>query len=518
MRIQNSIRNIVFSLSNNIVTSLLGFISRTIFIYTLGQSYLGISALLQNVFGLLSISELGISTAIGFSLYKPLAENNKKLVSTLMTIYKKAYRIIAIFILILGIVLYNYLDFFVEPSQQPKEIVYIYFMYLINIVIGYFLSYKTTLISSDQKAYELVPIQIKINTLTLLIQIVYLLVFKEYLGYLGIQILSSILVNFVQNRFITKKYYDINFKSNDKLPVNERKIIAKNISGLMIAKLGDFCVNSTDNLIISKFVDLASVAIYSNYILLRNLVNGYIGILFGSITAGFGNLVAEGNEKKSLEIFNVLFFISFIIYSFEAVSFICLLNPFIKDLWIGSEYIFPFNTVLLIVINNYLTGLRMPIITMKSAAGIYLEDAWVPFGFAIINLGASIVLGKYFGVFGVILGSIIGSLCTADWYRPIVIFKKVFKISSWNYFKNYIKYIILGGFYMIISVYICNLIIYHNIWVNFILKCIICIIVPNIFTIMLFHNTKEFKYLFNIVQSTISSINIKKIKEKFNEN
>lgn len=501
MRLQNSIKNIIFNLSNNIITSILGFISRTIFIYTLGKSYLGISALLQNVFGLLAISELGLSTAIGFSLYKPLAEKNNRLVNTLMTIYKKAYRVIGVVILFLGIILYKYLDFFVDPNQQPKEILYIYFLYLANIVVGYFLSYKTTLISSDQKGYKLVPIQIKISVITLLVQIVYLLLFKEYLGYLAIQIISSILMNYIQNRFITKQYDYINFNSKDKLPKEEKILIIKNISGLMITKIGDFCVNSTDNLIISKFVDLASVAIYSNYILIREMINGYIRILFNSITASLGNLIAEGDEKKSLEVFNIIFFISFVVYSFEAVSFICLFNPFIEDLWIGKDYLFSFNIVLAIVINNYLTGLRVPIITMKSAAGIYIEDAWVPFGFAIINLGASIILGKYLGVFGVILGSIIGSLCTADWFRPIIIFKKVFKVSVWNYFKNYFKYILLGCLYMFISVEICNMIIIPNIFIKFILKCFVCLIVPNLISIVLFFNTSEFRYLFNIVKN-----------------
>ena len=516
MRVENSIKNIISSLCSNIVTSLLGFISRTIFIYTLGKSYLGISALLQNVFGLLAISELGISTAIGFSLYKPLAENNNKLISTLMTIYKKAYRIIAITILFLGIILYNYLDFFVNPNQQPKEIFYIYFLYLINIVIGYFLSYKTTLISSDQKAYKLVPIQIKLNIVTILIQILYLLIFKDYLGYLTIQILSSILINVIQNRFITKEYNYLNFSSKDKLPTEEKRIIIKNMFGLMAAKLGDFCVNSTDNLIISKFVDLASVAIYSNYIMIRNLVNGYIGILFGAITSSFGNLVAEGNEKKSLELFNTLFFLSFMLYSFEAVSFLCLFNPFIGDLWIGKEYLFSMNIVLAIVINNYLTGLRMPIITMKSAAGIYAEDAWVPFGFAIMNLGASIVLGKYWGVFGVIVGSIICSICTADWFRPIVVFKKVFKVSYWNYFKNYFKYIILGFAYMFISVEICNIISISNIFINFILRCFVCVFVPNTITILLFFKTPEFKYLYNVFSNMFLSKIVSKFRRKEN--
>ena len=250
--------------------------------------------------------------------------------------------------------------------------------------------------------------------------------------------------------------------------------------------------------------------------MIRNLVNGYIGILFGAITSSFGNLVAEGNDKKSLEVFNILFFLSFILYSFEAVSFLCLFNPFIGNLWIGKEYLFPMHVVLAIVINNYLTGLRMPIITMKSAAGIYAEDAWVPFGFAIINLGASIILGKYWGVFGVIVGSIIGSICTADWFRPIVVFKKVFKVSSWNYFKNYFKYIILGFAYMFISIEICNIISVSNIFIDFILRCFVCVFVPNIITILLFFKTPEFKYLYNVFSNMFLSKIVSKFRRKEN--
>lgn len=508
MRLEKSIKNILHSLSNNIVTSLLGFISRTVFIYTLGAEYLGISGLLQNVFGLLAISELGLSTAIGFSLYKPIANNDTKLISTLMTLYKKAYRVIGVFILLLGIVLYNYLDFFVEESQLPNEIFYIYFMYLTNIVVSYFFSYKTTLISSDQNAYKLVPIQIKVTTITTILQIIYLLIFKNYLGFLALQICSSILINILQNRFITKQYINIDFNSKDKLPKEEVRIIKRNIFGLMATKIGDFCVNSTDNLIISKYVDLISVGIYSNYILLRNLVNGYIAITFRSITSSFGNLVAKESNEKCLEIFNNLFFISFVLYSFEAVCFICLFNPFI-EMWIGNEYLFSFPIVAVIVLNNYLTGLRIPIITIKHAAGIHIEDAWVPFGFALVNLIASIVFARKFGVFGVILGSIIGSMLTADWYRPIVVFKKVFKASSWNYFKAYLKYVLLGIIYMSITYYVCKYIVISNVFISFILKGVVCILIPNLTTILLFHNKKEFKYIKNILVNLVTNKSIK---------
>ena len=513
MRTKTAIKNIIFSLTNNIATSILGFISRTVFIYVLGSTYLGISGLLQNIFGLLAISELGLSTAIGFSLYKPLANNDTKLISILMTIYKKAYRIIGFFILFTGIIMYKYIDFFVDVKQLPSEITYIYYMYLINIVVGYFISYKQVLILSDQSSYKLVPIQMKINISTTIIQITYLIVFRNYIGYLSLQIISSIILNYIQNRYITKQYGHINFNSKDKLPKEEFNIIKKNVVGLMITKLGDFCVNSTDNLIISKFIDLVSVGLYSNYILLRELVNGYIRIIFSNITSSFGNLIAKEDEKKCLEIFDVLFFISFAIYSFEAVSLVCLYNQFI-EIWIGKEYLFSFDIVLAIVTNNYLTGLRIPILTMKSAAGIYSEDAWVPFGFAIINLVSSIILVNKFGVLGVVIGSIIGSLLTADWYRPVVIFKKVFKKSVIHYFKRYILYLALGGIYMKICIEICNSISLNNLIINLIVKGIVCAIVPNLITIILFYKTNEFKYVINIIKLTIYNIKFKNFNKK----
>jgi len=511
MRTKTAIKNIIFSLTNNIATSILGFISRTVFIYVLGSTYLGISGLLQNIFGLLAISELGLSTAIGFSLYKPLANNDTKLISILMTIYKKAYRIIGSLILFAGIIMYKYIDFFVDVQQLPSEITYIYYMYLINIVAGYFISYKQVLILSDQSSYKLVPIQMKINISTTIVQIIYLIVFRNYIGYLALQIISSIILNYIQNRYITKQYEHINFNSKDKLPKEEFNIIKKNVAGLMITKLGDFCVNSTDNLIISKFINLVSVGLYSNYILLRELVNGYIRIIFNNITASFGNLIAKENEKKCLEVFNVLFFISFVIYSFEAVALVCLYNPFI-EIWIGKEYLFSFDIVIAIVINNYLTGLRVPIITMKSAAGIYAEDAWVPFGFSIINLVASVILVTKFGILGVVLGSIIGSLLTADWYRPLAVYKKVFKTSVIHYFKRYIVYLGLGSIYMKICIELCNIISLNNSIINLIIKSIICIIVPNLITIILFYKTDEFKYVINIIKSIIYNKQLKIMK------
>ncbi|MDO5311557.1 MAG: oligosaccharide flippase family protein [Clostridia bacterium] len=490
-RIENSAKNITFTLGNNILTSLLGIISRTVFIATLGSDYLGLAGLLTNILGFLSISELGIATAIGFSLYRPLAEHDYDTVSSLMSIYRRAYRVIAAIVFVCGIGLFFFLDFFIPVEQQPPETDFAYFAFLISTVSGYLFSYKTTLINSDNQAYRIASIQMAASVIQTVLQIIVLLLFKSYVVYLVAHIGCSIVSMLVQNRFITKMYAQVNFYCRDKLSKTMQTELERNIGGLIIGKIGDYLINSTDNLIITKLVSLTATGIYSNYLLIRNMVNGYISTIFSGIAASMGNVVAVESDERKLEIFDTLMFCAFFVYSFEAVCFFCLFNPFIGDIWLGKEYLFDSFTVFIIVINNYLTGLRMPLITMKGAAGKYMEDAWIPFAFAGINLISSIILVKYIGVAGVFLGTIIGSLLTADWYRPIVIYRSVFHAPIRKYFSRYLLYVILGLGYMAGAYGLCSLVNTPFVFVNFVLKCIIAVCVPVLLNVVLFYRTAE---------------------------
>ena len=492
-RLENSIKNLFLSLGNNLFSSLLGLVSRTVFIYILGTEYLGLAGLLGNVLGFLTISELGIATAIGFSLYKPLAEKDYKSISALMSVYRRAYAVIGCIVLISGIALFFSLDFFISPDQQPTGTEVAYFAFLLNTVVGYFLSYKTTLISSDNQAFRLVPINMGMNIIQTIAQIAVLLLFRNYTVYLAIQMVGSIIIMFLQNRYITKKYEKVDFYSKEQLRPEVKIQLKRNIGGLVIAKMGDYLVNSTDNLIITKLVSLSATGIYSNYLLIRNLVNGYIATIFSSLTASLGNIVAvESNERKK-EVFDIMMFCAYFIYSFEAVCFLCLFNPFIGDIWLGKEYIFDTSTVLIIVINNYLTGLRIPLITMKGAAGTYMEDAWIPFAFAGVNLVASVIFVKWMGVAGVFLGTIVGSMLTADWYRPVIIYRKVFHASVVSYYKRYILYVILGFLNMIVAYWLCSLMNTSLVFLDFILKVLISALTPLIINSVLFYRTEEFK-------------------------
>lgn len=504
-RLEKSVKNIILSFGSSTLNSVLTFISRTVFIMFLGKEYLGLSGLLMNVLGFLSITELGFSSAIGFSLYKPLAEGDKKTVSSLMTLYRKVYRIVAIVVAISGILLYFSLDFFIPLVQQPTGTDFAYFAFLFNIVVGYLFSYKVTLIGSDNQAYQLVPISAGFMILQTIGQIIVLFIFKNYIIYLVVQIICNIASMIVQNRYVTKKYKDINFYSTESLKEEDKQVIKRNIGGLVIAKIGDYLVNSTDNLIITKLVSLSATGIYSNYLMIRNIINGFIANLFAGITASMGNIVAVESDEKKLEVFNTMLFFSFFVYSFEAVCFMCLFNPFIGEIWLGKDYIFDTFTVFIIVLNNFLTGLRIPLITMKNVAGKYMEDVWIPFGFSGVNLVASIFLVKYLGVAGVFLGTIVGSLCTADWYRPIVIYKHVFHVSVIQYYKQYIKYVVLGIGYMAIAYWLCSFVNFKMAIFSFVIKCFISVLVPIIFNCLLFFKTSEFQLVLSMGKRLVIS-------------
>lgn len=265
-------------------------------------------------------------------------------------------------------------------------------------------------------------------------------------------------------------------------------------------KLGDYCINGTDNIIISMFLSVAVVGYYSNYLMLLNLIGGYIGMIFSSMTASMGNVIAtEGNEKR-LEIFENINFLGFWLYSFSAICFYNLLNPFI-ELWLGKEYLLSQHVVLVLVLNNYMAWMRIPPYTVKSANGLYSEDQFVPIIQSILNLVISVVLAKSIGLIGVFIGTAVSGILPSL-YRPYLIYKKVFKTTSIFYYIEYCKNMSL----MIgLSFFIYYLIEILNIGgvIGFIINLIICILVPNVVYLLIFRKKREFVYIYNIFKSIL---------------
>lgn len=446
-RLKNSVLNSIAASSVQIFNILLKFIVQTVFIHQLGAVYLGINGLFVNILSILSFAELGIGTAITYSLYKPLAENDQKAITGIMNYFKKAYNYIGFFVAILGMALLPFLPYLIGKTQIPLKSIYIiYILYLLNSVVSYFFTYKRTLLIADQKGYISVINQLLFSIIQIVIQIIILFLFKSYLGYLVTQILCTIFSNIVISNKVNKVYGFLGEYKDEKITSIERKTIKKNTIGMMGSKVGGIVVNGTDNLVISSFVGVVWVGLYSNYFLIVNSVSLVLTQLVTSISASIGNLVVlEKNTTKQKDIYSQHNYINLILILFSSSMLINLLNPFI-NIWIGREYLLSNFTVIIIVLNFIVTQSRQTAITFITSFGLFSRIGIKSILEAFSNLILSLIFVAYFklGVAGVLLGTMISNVLINMWYEPYIVYKYGFKTPlTVAYFFRLIGYILL---------------------------------------------------------------------------
>ncbi len=518
MRRERAIKNVITALISNIIVLLFGFITQKIFIITLGDEYLGLNSLLTNVVSMLAIVELGVGSAIIYNLYEPIAKKDNKTITSLLAFYKKTYNIVALVIFILGILLLPFLKYFVTTTLDVN-IYLIFMLFVIDVICSYLLSYKRSILQADQKSYviNIVHILYVVILNSSLIGILFLT--KNYILYLIIKCLCRFLENFVIALVANKKYPYIKEKA-DKLDKKIYKSIIQKVKGLFFHKIGSFVVLGTDNIIISKFLGNVMVAFYSNYYLIINAASTLLSQIFVALTASVGNLLVERNEEKSYSLFKNIMFFDFWIYSFSAIGIFICMNPFIS-MWVGSERLLPISVLLVLVINYYMMGMRSSIGIYKDAAGIFYEDRFIPVIESIVNIIASIILVKYFGLLGVFLGTMLSSFVVVFFGLPYFVYKKVFKRNMLDYYRLYFKYLILtfitGGLTYLISNLIIKYLAISNYLLIFIIGFVLSCIIPNLTYLILFNKKEEFRYFFDIFKLFINKIkNIRRSKKNAN--
>ena len=296
-RTQKSTFNLITSIISQFLTIALSFVSRSVFIYTLDARYLGINGLFTNIISLLSLVELGISTALIFSMYEPLAHDDKKKLAALTKFYKKLYTIIGIVIATLGLLLFPFLDFFINLDVGVPNVKYYYLLFLLQSVCSYFMVYKTSIMIADQKNYILTRNTMFFNICATITQIVVLLLWRNYAIYLIVIVVFNILGNLYNSRVAEKQYPYIN--DNEDLDSVEKKAIWENIKSMFMYKLGGVILNNTDNILISKLVGTLEVGFYSNYSLILQKVSNLTSLVFTSIQASLGNLNVDAMPQKN---------------------------------------------------------------------------------------------------------------------------------------------------------------------------------------------------------------------------
>lgn len=505
---ENRTNNSVLNISSNfivlIMKTLFTFITRTIFIHCLGKEALGINGLFTNVLSMLSLAELGIGQAINFSLYKPLSVKDKDKVSRLMSFYKKVYRIIGSIVILLGIIMIPFLKYVVKDIGTINNVYVIYILYLLNTGSTYFISYKETLIIADQKKYKLTLIETLFTIALNILQILFLIITKNFIVYLSIQFLVTLIQRIITNVYITSKYSFINFNSKNKIDKEDKATISKNVKAMFFHKIGDYCINGTDNIIISSFINITTVGLYSNYLTIINLINSIVATIYNGLTASLGNLIVTESSDKRYLVFNKMNFISFLLHGYTFVVLINIFNDFIT-IWAGSDYVLNFNMVLCILISFYLTGMRVPCSITKSAAGLYDIDKFTPIIQAFTNLIVSIVLVKKIGLLGVIIGTIISSIVLPSWQRPYIVYKYVLNRSPKEYFVAYLKYVIIICIASLITLFLFSIISFNNLIVTIIVKTIVVTLVFMLLVFIIFKNKEEYKYIKKIIRSILNA-------------
>ena len=476
------------------VNTVVGFVCRIIFVRTLSADYLGVSGLFSNVLSMLSLAELGISSAIIYALYKPIAQDDEKKITAIMSFYKKAYALIGIVVAIIGLALLPFLDIIInEPPAIKENLYFLYLLYLFNTVISYFFSYRASLLTAMQRQYIVSGYSYLVTIGQSVLQIIFLILTHEYLPYLIIQIIGSILYNIWVSRKASKDYPYINNKNVEPLSKQETISLLKNVKALAVNKLSAVLVNSTDNIAITYFTGIGAVGYASNYTLLSSTLGGIIGQVFNALPGSVGNLNATADEEGRYKFFKVLNLMNFWLFGWGAIGIALVSSDLVKLLY-GAEYVLAVKIPLIIAINSFTIGMLQASYTYKSTLGLFRYGQYLLFFTGIINLFLDVVFGRIWGVFGIYLATLVARLCTNLWYEPYAVYRYGLKKSPILYFIRYVYYLFVLGIAGGVSWLFCGLCNFSIIG-NVLVKIVICSMIPNVVFVIFFRKTQEYCYL-----------------------
>ncbi len=494
-RTENAIRNVSVAVGGQLLNTILSFVCRTIFIYALGKAYLGVSGLFSNILSVMSLAELGIGEAIVYKMYKPMAEQDHEQIKSYMQFYKKAYWIIGTFIFVCGLILIPFLKYFIKETDAIDNLTIIYLLYLFNTASSYFFAYKKLIINTDQKGYIDTINRYVFLAFQTVLQITVLLLYKNFILYLCIQIIMNFMANVSIAHKATKMYPYLSGKAK-KLEKRDLHDIFKQTSALVAHKVGGVCVSGTDNLLLSAFVGVTWVGVYSNYVTLLSIPQTFLAYIFSPLTASIGNLVSTATKQHTKETFQRLLFVNFWLYGFCSICLFVLLNSFIGEVWIGQSFVLSTPIVFFIVLNFYLTGMRQVISALKATSGLFWNDRFRPLAEALVNLCASILLMRHFGFIGVVIGTTISMLATTIWVEATIVYRHVLEEKVYKFFVKYMQYFLSVTLVGAITTVVCDYIKVSGIG-TFIIKATACVLISNAGFVLLYFRSKVFKELVN---------------------
>lgn len=491
-RTRNASRNIFFGIILKAYQILVPFLMRTAMIYLMGVEYLGLNSLFTSVLQVLNLAELGVGSAMIYSMYKPIAEDDKETICALMHLYKIYYRVIGLAVGIMGLILLPFIPKLIRGTVPSDMNVYV--LYLLNLgatVVSYWLfAYKNSILQAYQRTDITSRVSLITESIKYVLQIGTLAIFHNYYYYVIVLLLTQIMTNIITALCANKMYPDC--KARGKLPKETVTGINRRIKDLFTSKLGAVIVNSADTIVISAFLGLSTLAIYQNYFYLITSVIGFVFIVFNACRAGIGNSLVVESKEKNFEDFRLFTFIIVWISGVCTSCFLCLFQPFMK-LWVGEKLMVSFSVVICFCIYYFVYEINQLFNVYKDAAGIWHEDRFRPLITALTNLILNLLMVNQYGLYGVILSTVLSMLFVGMPWLIHNLFSVVFEKT---YLKKYlielIKYVTIVIGVCTLSYLLCCRIDLSDI-LTLIVRLVICMLVSNGMFFVAFSKSAEFK-------------------------
>lgn len=475
-RTKNTVRNIAFGSVNRMINIILPFITRTVILYVMGTQYLGLSSLFSSILSFLSLTELGIGSAMVYSMYKPIAENDHATVNALLNLYRRLYRIIGLVILVIGLLLMPFLKILV-PEELPPEInLYaLYLIYLFNSVLSYWLfAYKNALLQAYQRDDINSKIASAMTPISYAVMLLCLFLTKNYYAYVIWLPVFTVLTNILRFILVDRIFPDM--KPKGEVTAELKRSIFKKTTALIGTKLNTVVLHAADNMVMSAFLGLTAVTMYGNYFYIISAVTGFTGIVYASMTAGLGNSLQTESLDTNYRNFEKFSFINSWMVGWCSVCLVCLYQPFMR-IWVGEKLMFPFYVVLELGLYFYIYQIRKISVVYKDAAGIWWEDRFRPYVCMVVNVVLNIGMVQVIGISGVILSTVFSLFISIPW-ENYTIFRYVFHRGSKAYYGkmalNFVTMLLAGA----VTFWICSLL--GQGIPAFLLRMCVCLIVPNV--------------------------------------
>lgn len=432
MRTKKAILNFLTDALPQIVIAVLGIYKIKVFLSCLGENTLGLYQLYGQLIVYVTIFEAGMTSSVLFRFFKSIGKKNKKETETIMATSKTVFNYIGLIIFTLGLVLSFFVTFFIKDNTfNPLYVQFTFMLFLTSQVVNYFaLSYKTFFEAQQKKYVTNLIIQPAIVAKSIL-EIVLVLSGFELITILILYIITNVLTNILIIFIYNRSFKDINKKAEKDFSM------LKDIKHLMVHRVSGLVASNIDIVVISKFLGLSQVVVYTSYNYIVEALRQFIDKIYNSLTGGIGNIVATDKEKS----YNI--FMEYNSFVFFVATVICVplyyaITPFINMWYRGEIYTSETLSILFVAVLFY-NIIKAPIHMFIYCAGLFKETKIFYILEVIVHLILSLILIKHFGIAGALISAMVSLIICEYLAKPHVIHKKVFNKTTFKYYtKNFV--------------------------------------------------------------------------------